>query len=277
MEDAKTWEPRLNRMFDAVEGWEARIEQAPTVPVPGSSLADEDRTFPVMPVSQVAYNGLVSAVEHLDYFRSSFQTTGRLYPAANYTVIRSALMGSAQAVWVLGPPTSEARIGHALEIAIDSYNQERKRVGAATELTAEQQGVAEKLIGTLDARLDAAAAVAAGMGKDTANIRKWKLDMTRVIAEAVALVFLDDNPDAELLRSGAGMLWRSQSGHAHGTPGSRLSLINRDDIVSDGGAHWGAATSSFEQVATAFTAATLITNEAWRLYDQQCQPAGRSD
>jgi hypothetical protein len=240
MPNREAAERRLEKLFTAVAAWAARIEQPPLLASPGSSLATDDQAFPHLPASAIAYNGLVTAVEHLDYFRTALQATGRIYPAANYTPLRSALMGATQAVWVLAPEVADERVGHALDIAVDTYNQQRKLVEAATALTVEQQAVADRVIATLEARLAEAAAVATTLGKNPANIRRSKLDMTRTITEAVELVNPSDTADAAVIRSGTGLLWRSQSGHAHGTPGSRLSLIDRDSVV-DGrnGTLWG--------------------------------------
>lgn len=259
---------RLEKLFTAVAAWASRIEAPPLAASSRSSLAADDQAFPSLPASAIAYNGLVTAVEHLDYFRTALQANGRIYPAANYTVLRSALMGAAQAVWVLAPQARKERVGHALEIAVDNYNQQRKLVAAATAMTVEQQAVADRVIAALDARLDEAAVLATSLGKNPANIRKWKLDMTRAITEAVELANPVGTDDAAVIRSGTGLLWRSQSGHAHGTPGSRLSLISHDSVVDDGnGTLWAATSTSFEQIVTATGAATLLLNEAWRLYD----------
>jgi hypothetical protein len=202
-------ERRLERLFTAVAAWASWIQQPPLVASPGSSLAADDQAFPSLPASTIAYNGLVTAVEHLDYFRTALQA------------------------------------------------------------------VADRVIATLDARLDEAAALATSLGKNPANIRKWKFDMTRAITEAVGLANPVDTADAAVIRSGTGLLWRSQSGHAHGTPGSRLSLIDHGSVVDGGnGTLWGAASTSFEQVVTATGAATLLLDEAWRLYDLRRESYG---
>jgi hypothetical protein len=80
-----------------------------------------------MPASHVAYNGILGAVEHLHLFRTTFMATGLLYPAAYYTVLRSALMGAAQAVWVLVGPRPKW-LDHALWIFIDDVTQKRKLI-----------------------------------------------------------------------------------------------------------------------------------------------------
>ncbi|MBN6039982.1 hypothetical protein [Amycolatopsis sp. 195334CR] len=270
-------ERRLEKLFIAVTAWASRIRKPPPVAAPGSSLAADDQAFPCMPASTIAYNGLAVAVEHLDYFRTSFQATGHIYPAANYTVLRSALMGAAQAVWVLAPRPRHERIGHALDIAVDSYNQQRNLVEAATGLSADQQVVTDQVLTTLETRLVEAAVVATALGRDATKIRKWKLSMTRVITDAVGLANPDNTADASAIRAGTALLWRSQSGHAHGTPGSMLSLIDHGSIVDGGaGTLWATASTSLEGVVSAAGGAALLLNEAWKLYDLRCQNLGQA-
>jgi hypothetical protein len=264
---------RLQKMFVGIEGWQARVELDPLVPAEHSSLAADDKAFPLMPTSQVAYNGILGAVEHLHLFRTTFMATRLLYPAAYYTVLRSALMGAAQAVWVLAGPRPN-RLDHALRIFIDDVNQKRKLINDLGDLTDEQQAHADRDRAKLAARLDEAATAATGLGMTFRDITSYKLDMTTVIKEAISLANPQNTVEAAAIRSGAGLLWRMTSGHAHGTPSSRLNLIRFDDVVRrpDGSA-FAKPDSPIEYISGAAAAATLLTNEAWRLYDLRCQPS----
>lgn len=70
---------RLQKMFFGIEGWQARVKLDPLVPAERSSLAADDKVFPLMPASHVAYNGILGAVEHLHLFRATFMATRLLY------------------------------------------------------------------------------------------------------------------------------------------------------------------------------------------------------
>ncbi|GAA1983573.1 hypothetical protein [Amycolatopsis minnesotensis] len=272
MEIPDGWGARFARMFAVIEQWQARIEQEPLTPSAGSSLAADDTTFPSLPASSAAYNGLVAAIEHLDFFRAALTATRTLYPVAYYTVLRSALMGSAQAVWVLAPRQRSTRVENALRIAVDSYNQERKLINDITNLTAEQQVIADRNLATLSTRLSAAAAAADALGVNGATVANWTLNMTTVIKEAIALAFPENTADSGRVRESSGMLWRSQSGHAHGTPYSRLSLIRDGDLVRrPDGTAYARSTSPIEHIGLAAAAPTLLVSEAWRLYDLRCK------
>ena len=60
-----------------------------------------------MPVSQVAWAGLAAASDHLQAIRVHLDpprgTALNLFPFAQFTLSRSALIGACQAVWVLAP------------------------------------------------------------------------------------------------------------------------------------------------------------------------------
>ncbi len=71
MEIADGWIPRLERMFSAIGSSRVRTEQEPLAPAPGSNLAADDKAFPPLPTSTLAYHGLLTAVEHLDFFWAS--------------------------------------------------------------------------------------------------------------------------------------------------------------------------------------------------------------
>ncbi len=259
------------RMFDAIEQWCARIEQEPLRPAPGSSLANDDAVFPPLPASSVAYNGLLTAVEHLDFFRAALTATRTLYPAAYYTVLRSALMGSAQAVWVLMPPNPATRAEHSLRIAVDSYKQERKRINELTNLTDDQQLVVAQSIAKIGTRLSEAAAAANTLGINGSTVAKWQLNMTMVIKEAIDLAFPDGTEESTAIRESIGMLWRSQSGHAHGVPHSRLSRVRSTDVVSRAdGTAYARSTTQIADIGVAATAPTFLTSEGWRHYDRGC-------
>jgi hypothetical protein len=141
-EDEEAWRARLATMFPAIERWAERTRTAPVTPQAGSSLAADDRIFPAMPPSHLAYAGIVTATEHLELFREAFQATGKLYPAAYFTLLRTALMGSAQAVWLLKPAQRIQRQENALRIVRDDIKQ---RMGLLSDETPAALGLDEKI------------------------------------------------------------------------------------------------------------------------------------
>jgi len=269
------WVTRFTTMANAVQGWRGRVGGEPLFPQLGSELAADDETFPDLPVSAVAYNGIVTAVEHLDFFVAALDATERLYPAAHYTVLRPALMGAAQAVWVLAPEAGVTRRARALEIAVDDFNQERKLLPDAQELGGpDRQAAVEQERGPLLELLRAAAEVAGQLDMPRADkVREWTFNMTNVI-KAAAEHTHGTGADTADIRASTRLLWRTQSGHAHGVPASRRRLAGADDIVITGdGSAWAAVSTSFADVAAAMAASVLLLNDAWLLYDLRTQIA----
>ncbi|WP_328442754.1 hypothetical protein [Amycolatopsis sp. NBC_00438] len=273
-EDERAWQRRLETvLFPGVEGWFQRVTRPPVTPVAGSSLARDDEAYPNLPASHVAYGGMVTAVEHLEFFRMSFLSTGgKQPPAAYFTVLRTALMGVAQALWVLKPPARLTRVEHALIIARDDL---RQRKGLLSVQLPDHLGLGDdvdKERARLDRYLAELQAAATTAGLDASKVPGWRLLMTEVITQVSDLVFADDgNEDT---RYGVAMLWRWHSGHAHATPSARIRHIDRQHLQRNAdGALTGSATSSISEVGTAAAAIVLWLNEAWRIYDLLCAAA----
>lgn len=169
------------------------------------------------------------------------------------------------------PPNPATRADHALRIAIDSYNQERKRINELTNLTDDQQVVVAQSLAKIDTRLSESATAANALGLNGSTVTKWQLDMTTVIKQAIDLAFPDGAEESTAIRESIGMLWRSQSGHAHGAPHSRLSRVRTTDVVrrADGTAY-ARSTTQIADIGVAATAQTLLTSEGLRLYDRDC-------
>ena len=65
-------------------------------------------------------------------FRETLTRTGNLYPSAYFTILRTALMGSAHAVWLLKPDEHQQRLKNALFIVRDDIEQTKLRRCFAT-------------------------------------------------------------------------------------------------------------------------------------------------
>lgn len=265
-EEEQAWLSRLeDGMFPLIEAWAQRTRTGPVTAQPGSSLARDDEVYPALPPSHLAYGGIVTATEHLDFFRTSFQANRTLYPASHFTLLRTALMGAAQAVWVLKGPRAQ-RCERALRLVRDDIQQQRGLLNDVAAQLAPEDCAAQQQI--LDRRLREVQDAAAALGLNPAKVRGWKLFMTEVIREASELVHQDDE-DAWY---GTSLLWRLQSGHAHGTPSARIRQILPDQIEHRAnGMLWGKFEASFADVGCAAAGAFLLLKEAWWLYDQRCQ------
>lgn len=76
---------RLAQLDQPLAGWRDYIQKAPE---DGNSLAGDDHLFPMLPPSQLAWFGIVSAVDHLDMFMALVRS-GTSRPLAHNTVART--------------------------------------------------------------------------------------------------------------------------------------------------------------------------------------------
>jgi hypothetical protein len=189
--------------FDTLTEWQNR-GGAPYVPQPGSSLAADDEDWPPIPVSQVALGGLAAAVDHLSALRRLIEAR-YLFTYSPLTLCRSALVGAAQAVWVLAPETSTERTSRARLIAAYVYEERLKYLRGLQELGTEPHESTDLQV-TLDSqRLAQLAALRAADGQ----ARTY--NATDMIKTAAADAFGRDD-----LTQNAVLAWRSGSGAAHG-------------------------------------------------------------
>lgn len=69
----------------------------------GSALHTDDQVWPRHPTSEVARSTLLAGVAHLKGAFTLFDTGIEGPPIAFNSMLRGALIGSSQALWVLGP------------------------------------------------------------------------------------------------------------------------------------------------------------------------------
>ncbi|MGW4784902.1 hypothetical protein [Streptomyces sp. NPDC004230] len=268
MSEHAEWEARLGRMKSAVDLWMKRTsgdDHAQARVEPGSSLAADDKLYSSHPVSSVAWHGLITAVEHLDFTLTALDKTQTLYPAAYFTTLRAALLGSAQAVWVLQPHSRPERQLRALTAAAQNIAEQRKAINALKPNTQEQEAELSAIRAKLADRLADIAAAAVSIGCEPANARKLSLVATTMVEEAAKAALAGTSE-----REYAMYLWRVGSGHVHGHPYTRYLKVRADELKEDAdGRLWGRHSATLTEVGLAASAVVLITGRAWTLFDQR--------
>lgn len=270
-DEQELWAARLERvMFPAIEAWFQRTLQAPVTPAPGSLLALDGLAYPRHPSWRLAYGGMVTAAEHLDLFRVALMSSKMLYPASYFTLLRSALMGSTQALWILQPPQREKRIENTLRLVREDIKQNKSLLSegilAALGLTIDATAAQTRL----DERLAELQAAAAAIGLDPDRVPQWALNMTNMIKTVSDTLHAAD-PSDDITRHVPSLLWRLQSGHAHATPSARLRQIQADLVEEHSdGTLTAAATTTFVDIGSNAAAPFLFLHEAWRLYELGC-------
>lgn len=241
--------------FPDLERWRVRVE-VPEEPDSRSQLAEDDAGFGFHAVSQQVRLSLASAGEHLRLARDPINA-GILYPSAHFTVLRGALVGAAQAVWILAPDDSATRRnrGHAaiahMYAELEKYYKAMDRSVSVHidrgALGAQLTWIAERRERLSEARESALA-----------------LNQTDFIGAALGAVYSDDD------RRVAGLaLWKEMSSDAHVLGWSTLQRAGSPTAVgADGQAEFGLV-GSLSDLAQPFVLAHALLKRGWELFDER--------
>ncbi|MFF9011068.1 hypothetical protein ACF087_35505 [Streptomyces goshikiensis] len=261
----KSWGERVPYMDGIVRNWEKRTSgTTPERIDPDSSLGADDRLFPEFTVSSAAWHGLITAVEHTGFVFTALAATRSMYPSAYYTVLRTALLGAAQAVWVLEPKTRAERQKRALTIAATNADERRKFVNDLPAATDELRALRDAQAAQQNQVLADIDAAAQRLGYAAGKGALWRLNATDVIKKAAAVDLDPKVRDAPL------MFWRMTSGHVHGHAYTRWLQIERDNILKGAnGASWVRATADLDQVGPVAAACVMLTSTAWKQWDER--------
>ncbi len=249
-------EPSLDR-------WRLRARRLEE-PERGSELALDDEVFPRMPISQLARMSLIAAGEHLRLALDGVKAR-QLYPSSHFTVLRGALVGASQAVWILTPEDRPARRERGLMILSEMYVQMDKyyRFLGDTQLETEDRVRLADQQSWLNERQG-----------DVASVRSTNavLNLTDVIGLAADHVFLEASK-----RDATRRVWREMSADAHVLGWSLLQRTNFGPADRRTGVGEGTAPGSPERLAEPFLASYGLLRHGWSLFDRRCEePSGTS-
>lgn len=250
----------LQQMWDTAEdldGWRLRAQQIEE-PEPGSELAIDDEIFEHMATSQIARMSLALAGEHLRLALDAINAR-QLYPSSHFTVLRGALVGSSQGVWMLAPDSRDLRRERGLTVIAEMYTQLGKYYTflGSTPLTADDQ-----------TRLEDQRAWLRGRQATVKALRSTTpaLNLTEVIAAAADSAFSDQSQ-----RFAARGLWRQLSSDAHVLGWSLIQRSEFGPADPRTGVGEGRAPGSPERIAEAFLAGYQMLKYGWSLFDRRCE------
>lgn len=229
-------------------------------PSPGTDLAEDDEDWPHFPPSTIAWTGICSATDHLDAIRRHIDT-GFTFPIAHLTLCRSALVGAAQTVWVLGPEDRPTRLLRCRKVLAYSYkNQLQYLEGLQDSNPAAHLGtdlVAERT------RMRKAQLTE----KRNADDQHAKLDTTEMIREAAKAAF----PKQPELAAQAVLVWRNSSGAAHGLAWPLLGTSGtiQTKLAGDDGIGEFQAGGSLDRIVNGYMAAFHFADRGWQLLRQR--------
>lgn len=254
---------RIEKAVAAVRAWSSRYSNDPLVPQPGSLMAKDDRVYPALPLSSVTWFAITSALDHLDLGADMLQADGVrvLRPHAFYSLTRSALLGAAQALWLL-TGNDEQRAIRSLLIVEDEATLQRKHLRAdlqdetlAADVSAEFPEKLAELDTKLTGRIDDARALLRARG------HKERFQSTAMIADIAKFAA----PNDRWLRRAIMDQWMRGSAAAH----SRMwvmHVVKTEDEPAPGGGVIRRMTSSVSDIAQAYGAPTLLLSQALELW-----------
>lgn len=195
----------LTQMFDTaadLDRWRLRAHRVEE-PERGSDLALDDNIFERMAISQLARMSLVLAGEHLRLALDAIRAQQQLYPSSHFTVLRGALVGASQAVWIMAPPDRNLRRERGLTVLTEMYAQMDKYYGFLenAQIDANDRTRLDDQRRWLSERRDDVASL---------RITRATLNLTDVIGAAADHVFTDTSSREAVRR-----MWREMSADAH--------------------------------------------------------------
>lgn len=260
MDDEDPWLDRIQRSVNAIHDWEQRTQQ-PESPEPDSLLAKDDQLHPKHPASLVAWSSISAAVDHLGLAADSLEREGgaRLRPTAFYSVCRSALVAGSQAVWVMSG-TRQQRLDRVRWCEAEEHLGRTQLLKDYLKEPAFRDDVTDEFHAEAKALLDRGTKRRKEVltGLDTRDF-----SVTKMLESVAALVAADDR----WLARAYAFEWRMSSGGAHARlwphelrPGHQLPVLGTTDTLRY-------TTGSTETYGQSLGAATLVTSEAFRLWD----------
>jgi hypothetical protein len=252
-------EDRVRATFLNLYRWGLRLAH-PFIPEPGSELADDDADWRWMPVSQVAVTSMGAARDHLQAVRVHVDA-GEFFPFAQQTLLRTAMLAAAQAVWVLAPDQRPERIRNARTIAHENYAKHLTYLRDLQALSPAPHAGTDAVARHAAQRRDELAGLRAADGQE-----RLPLTPTDVIQAAVRATW-----GSREMATEARVEWRRGSGAAHGLS---WSVLGRPDTRQAGasdpdGVAAFAAGASLGALANSYLCAHGLLAHAFGLLDRR--------
>lgn len=248
----------IQSTYPDLERWKARATTTEP-PQSNSELAIDDQIFPRHPISEVVRTSLMLSGEHLRLARDAIEV-GQLYPSAHFTLLRGALVGAAQAVWILGPSERTERRERGLTVLTEIHTQMSKhyRRLEGFKLSEKERRELREQQAWLTRRREEVAVVRAG---------RAALNLTdQVIPEALDLVFSDT-----ARRQDGRLLWTLMSGDAHVLGWSTSTRGQMGPTDRSSGLAEGTVGGSLADIAQPFIASHGLLRAGWSLFDRRCE------
>jgi hypothetical protein len=269
-------EERLGQLDKLLDNWRTYISEARPVH-DGSSLAADDRLFPVLAPSQLAWHGIASAVDHLDMFMALLRS-GTSHPLAPNTIARTGMLSGAHALWLLDGSDRIERQKRGLCLAYEEFSRDRQAVtDIATIETPDPATRLAEMKGYLDARTEwMARAVTVGgqLGMTAKDVKS--LNDTTLLDEVTRRLVERDPENTELIRA-VRVVWRTYSGVAHGLRWPVMYRAQYGEPVPGGkpGSVEARVTNSIADLSMAASSVSIFLLHAVDLFEKRRMPASQ--
>lgn len=254
---------QMHGTFPTLEQWRSRSRSAEK-PELGSESAADDRIWPWLPPSEIARQSLSAATQHLNLARTAIEAMD-IYPISHFTVIRGALVGASQAVWILAPDIRPERQQRALRVIDEWYRRALQHAAECQSLIDDPNAQLEREpeIAHMQARKNEARALWHG----TENLSAAEgLNLTNLVVWSAGHVLR--NPlEAAFVKP----LWHELSGDAHALG---WSVMTRSTTLAErdgGGMAVFKTGGDLMRLRDAFLLSYRILRQGWSLFDRRCE------
>ncbi|WP_404316467.1 hypothetical protein [Prescottella equi] len=239
-------------------------------PAPGSELELDDQDWIPSPLSQSAYKAFTAALDHLQAVRVQLdRPKPQLFPFAQLSLCRPALLASSLVVWMLTPNERQERCHrHRISIADELRNHEK----FLSELSdgAPDHASTRSVLDHVQSRLKEMNAKLGIEGKrDWDRLRESSTNQIGIAADALGehLARGGSIDAAGQLAHEVKLSWRATSGAAHGLT---WQIAGTDSLRQAGapdehGRAVFVAGGSFAQLANHYCAALEMAKFSWEL------------
>lgn len=254
------WTVRLDKVRQATVAWREWLEGT-NVAEPSSPMFGDDRIHSKRPVYLYSRQGLVVGSEHLRLIIDGIDNVG-YRPIGYFTLARTSLLAASRTVWILSPTERRKRQERALWAAFEDTRNLVKFVRESPPDPTDPKAIAARdhVLSEMN-ELKQVALQELGLTLR----REDKPTETSVIEAAAEHLDPGNGGTAQRITQ----LWCTQSGHAHGLSWPTLLRRPTSTFVGDDGRQYSRHEADRNAIVEAASAAMLMVNEAFTLYDQR--------
>jgi hypothetical protein len=225
-------------------------------PAAASELAIDDADWPWMPLSQLAFEGLAASRQHLNAVLDHYLHASP-YPLADHTLLRSALLGAAQAVWMLAPDDRDTRTARARTVTAEMYHRHLQYLDDLSDLT-----------GATDSNTETARAHVRRRKTELEQERTRAGQTAKLVATTVIQQAVGESLGVAMTKE-VSAVWREGSGSAHGLIWHVFGRPGTEQVGSADASGMATLTvaASWQAIANPYMAAYHLLHKGWGLLD----------